>query len=398
MSIEKPYRDFCERRKAAQQFRALRDTRPLPHGRAEQSEAELINFSGNDYLGLSRHPALIARAQEFAARSGAGSTASRLISGNHPAYAEIEARLARGKNYEAALILNSGYQANLTVLAALADAEAVGKQTLVLADRLSHNSLLQGAALSGARLMRFRHNDLDHLESLLTTAAAKTAHIIIVSESVFGMDGDGADLPALIDLTQKHAALLYIDEAHATGIYGPYGFGFTAAHHVDVAMGTFGKALGSFGAYVACSAALRDYFIQRCGGLIYSTALPPPVLGAMLAALELLPELQDARDHLAAQSARLRQALRAQGWDCGASTTHIIPIILGGENAALELAEILRGAGILAPAIRPPTVPRGTSRLRISLSAAHSMADIDRLIAVMGDQAARFAAPQPLAS
>jgi 8-amino-7-oxononanoate synthase len=253
--------------------------------------------------------------------------------------------------------------------------------------------LLQGVLLSGAKLLRFRHNDKAHLETLLQ--AQQGAHIIIVSESVFGMDGDRADLATLIALARTCGAMLYIDEAHATGVCGPRGFGLCANYkgQINIAMGTFGKALGSFGAYIACSQSLRDYLIQRCGGLIYSTALPPSVLGANLAALELVPQMDSERAYLQEQSARLRDSLRAQGWDCGASVTHIIPVILGGEDSALNLSERLAERGILAPAIRPPTVPRGSSRLRISLSTAHKTEDIDRLIAIMGEEAPHFAAP-----
>jgi len=394
-----PYRAFCEQREAAHQFRRLQETQILPDGYAQRGGEKLLNFSSNDYLGLSQHPLLVKRAQEYTEKYGAGSTASRLITGNNPAYAKIEERLARGKGYESALVMNSGYQANVAVLAALADEEVIGKPVTVLADRLCHNSLLQGARLSGARLIRFHHNDYEHLENLLRAQKEKDAHVIIVSESLFGMDGDCADLPALIVLARRHEAMLYIDEAHATGLYGPDGFGFTAAlAGVDVAMGTFGKALGSFGAYIACSATIHDYLIQRCGGFIYSTALPPPVLGAIDAALELLPQLNTERDHLHKQSARLRIALREQGWDCGASATHIIPVILGDEQAATALAGILHHNGMLAPAIRPPTVPRATSRLRLSLGAAHKADAIDRLIATMQAQAAPFAAPRALAS
>jgi 8-amino-7-oxononanoate synthase len=392
MTKENPYRAFCEKRQTEHQFRQLRTTQILPDGRAEQEGKTLINFAGNDYLGLSRHPALIANAQDYAARYGAGSTASRLITGNHPLYEKIESKLAQGKRCESVLVMNSGYQANLTVLAALAEAEVIGRPVTILADRLCHNSLLQGALLSGARLMRYHHNDHDHLENLLRQQKAKGAHVIIVSESVFGMDGDCADLSALTALARQYDAMLYIDEAHATGLYGPNGFGFCAAHkgEVDIVMGTFGKALGSFGAYVGCSTIVRDYLIQRCGGLIYSTALPPSVLGAIEAALDLLPQMEKERAYLKKQSEHLHEALRQQGWNCGASTTHIIPVILGDEESATMLADILRQNSLLAPAIRPPTVPRGTSRLRLSLSAVHKTQDIDLLIDVMGAEAARF--------
>lgn len=400
MSIDDPYRTYSAKRKADHQFRQLQETQILSDGYALRGDEKLLNFASNDYLGLSQHPLLIKRAREFAEKFGAGSTASRLISGNVPAYAVIEERLARGKGYETVLVMNSGYQANVSVLAALADAEVIGKPVAVLADRLCHNSLLQGIMLSGARLMRFHHNDHEHLENLLRAQAEKGAHSIIVSESVFGMDGDCADLAALGALARKYEAMLYIDEAHATGVFGPDGFGLCAAHKgaAAVAMGTFGKALGSFGAYIACSAAIRDYLIQRCDGLIYSTALPPAVLGAIDAALELLPNLQSERDYLQTQSVRVRQALQKHGWNCGSSTTQIIPVILGDEEAATSLAENLRKNGIYVPAIRPPTVPRGSSRLRISLSAAHKVADIQRLIDIMDQQALLFAAPQDLAS
>lgn len=397
MIKDAPYRTYCEQRRAAHQFRRLTASEILPEGRVRRDGATLINFASNDYLGLSQHPALIARAKECAERYGAGSTASRLITGNHPLYETIEAKLARGKGAEAALVLASGYQANVTVLAALADSSVPGNPATILADRLSHNSLLQGgllgSALGDTKLVRFHHNDYDHLETLLRQQAEKNTQAIIVTESVFGMDGDCADLAVLTALAERFEAMLYVDEAHATGLYGPDGFGFCAAHpgHIDIAMGTFGKALGGFGAYIACSATLRDYLVQRCGGLIYSTALPPMVLGAIDAALDLLPQMKVERAFVAAEAARLRQELQKQGWNCGASTTQIIPVLLGSEEAATALADILKQNGILAPAIRPPTVPRGTSRLRLSLGAAHKPEDVDHLVSVMSKQAPRFA-------
>lgn len=382
-----PYKSFCLERERAHRLRRLRATKPLPNGRAEQDGRVLLNFSSNDYLGLAHHPALIAKAQDYAARYGTGAAASRLVSGNIPIYDGIESMLALGKGQESALVMGSGYQANLTTLAALADKDVVGRTVTVLADRLCHNSLLQGAKLSGARLIRFRHNDARHLEGLLSKYS--NDHIIIVTESVFGMDGDCADLTALTELAERHGAFLYVDEAHATGLFGADGFGFTPAHRgkIDVAMGTFGKALGSFGAYIACDSAIRDYLVQRCGGLIYSTALPPPVLGAISAALEIIPRLDAERAHLQLQARRLRAALREQGWNYGASTTQIIPVILGDELAATALADKLLRQGILVPAIRPPTVPRGTSRLRISLSSAHDVNAIDSLISAMSELA-----------
>jgi len=396
MTKTAPYQAYCDKRRLAYQFRQLQETTPLSDGCAECDGKTYINFGGNDYLGLSQHPKLIARAQDYAKHYGVGATASRLVTGNLPIYRAIEQKLAQGKGCETALVMNSGYQANITVLPALADTKIIGKSVTILADRLCHNSLLQGALLSGAQLIRFDHNDYDHLKKLLQQEREKDAHIIIVTESVFGMDGDRADLATLIALKEKYDAMLYVDEAHATGLFGANGFGFAADHNgaIDIVMGTFGKALGSFGAYIACSTMLHDFLVQRCGGFIYSTALPPTVLGAIEAALEIIPTMQSERDYLQTQAERLRQHLQQQGWQCGTSTTQIIPIILGDEKAATTLAEQLKKSGVLAPAIRPPTVPRGTSRLRISLSAAHKAADIDHLIEVMASQASRFATPQ----
>jgi 8-amino-7-oxononanoate synthase len=391
MKLNETYLNYISERHASKTWRQLKDIKILPHGRAEQGGKTFINFASNDYLGLSQHPALIERAKDYTQKYGAGSTASRLVCGNSPQYSAIESKLAAGKCAETALIFNSGYQANLTVLAALADADVV-QNPIILADRLAHNSVLQGGVLSGARMTRFHHNDYDHLDTRLKKYAADNAHIIIVTESVFGMDGDCADLSVLAKLAAQYNAMLYVDEAHATGLFGPDGFGFCAAHagKIDIAMGTCGKALGGFGAYIACSNALRDYLIQRCGGLIYSTALPPAALGALDAALDLLPTLQPQRDYVQSEAKRVRVALTQQGWNCGHSTTHIIPVLLSSEDGALKLSDHLRDQGIMAPAIRPPTVPRGTSRLRLSLSAAHSHAEIDRLISVMAGQADHY--------
>lgn len=382
------YEAYYHERARTNRVRKLVATTVLPEGRVLRNGRSLVNFAGNDYLGLSRHPALIAAARRYAEEFGSGTTASRLVAGNHPAYFDIEARLAAAKGKEAALLLASGYQTNLTVLAALADKTVLGKPATILADRLVHHSILQGAILSGARLIRFQHNDYDHLETLLKARSGEA--LLIVSESVFGMDGDRADLVRLGELASGYGALLYIDEAHATGVLGANGFGLTAdcPNHIDVAMGTFGKALGAFGSYVACAAVLCDYLIQRCGGLIYSTALPPSVLGSIAAALSLVPSMNAERSKLAQMAEAVRGTLRAQGWDCGASTTHIIPIIVGEEDAALHIAATLEQEGFLVPAIRPPTVPAHTSRLRLSLSAVHKDKEIERFLAVMAQLAA----------
>jgi 8-amino-7-oxononanoate synthase len=376
--------DFCRDRQAKQLFRTLQDTRIFPDGRAEYEGRKFINFAGNDYLGLSRHPALVTAAQAALSEDGVGVTASRLVTGNHPLYGKIEQLIAKGKNQPAALVFSSGYLANLSVIAALADKVMLQMPVVIFADRLCHYSLLQGAQLAQARLIRFRHNDLQHLEDLLTQHTQDCAKLII-TESVFGMDGDRADLEALAQLAKEHAALLYVDEAHATGVFGPHGFGLAASIAVPhvVAMGTFGKALGSAGAYVACHETVRDYLLQRCGGMIYSTGLPPSTLASIAAALEILPTLDAQRAHLLRLADSLRQALKAKGFDCGQSTTQILPILLGSAERALAMSQYLRTQGFLVPAIRPPTVPPQTSRLRLSLSAVHTDEDVARFVAAL---------------
>lgn len=381
------YRAYCDERKAAGRYRQIEDSVILTGGKVWRGGRALINFASNDYLGLSQHPALKLAALDYAERFGSGATASRLISGNHPAVSDIEAKLAKAKGQESALLLASGYQTNLTVLAALADKAALKTDVVIVADKLVHNSALMGAQLSGAKLVRFAHNDMDHLAKTLAREAAATPHLIIVTESVFGMDGDIADLAAIGALAKRYNALVYVDEAHATGVMGQNGFGLAADHPgaVDIAMGTFGKALGSFGSYIACSADLREYLVQRCAGLIYSTAMPPAVLGSIGAALGLIPALAAERDALALMAAHVRTTLVGQGWDCGASASQIIPVIVGAEETALRLAAALNDAGFWVPAIRPPTVPAGMSRLRLSLSAAHAREDIDRFLTIMAD-------------
>jgi 8-amino-7-oxononanoate synthase len=381
------YRAYCDARASQNRLRALREATLAPAGRIRRGGRELVNFASNDYLGLSQHPALIEAACDFAQKYGAGVAASRLVTGENPEFARLEAEIAAAKNQPAALIMAAGYQTNLTALAALADKEAVGRPVAILADRLAHHSLLQGGALSGARLMRFQHNDCGHLEGLLRARTARGEYCVIVTESVFGMDGDLADLGKIGALARNFGALLYVDEAHATGLFGARGYGLCEdfSDVVDVAMGTFGKALGGFGSYLACDGAIRDFLIQRCGGFVYSTGLPPAVLGAIDASLALVPRMARERAELLARAESLREALAAQGWDCGASASQIVPVIVGGETETLALAEELERRGMLVAAIRPPTVPQGSSRLRISLSAAHAPEDVDALIAALAE-------------
>ncbi len=336
----------------------------------------MLNFCSNDYLGLARHPLLKARAADYLSRFGTGSGSSRLICGNHDYFCGVEARLAALKGTEAALVLNSGFQANATILPALAD-----RETLILSDQLNHNSLIQGARLARCRVEIFAHNDMVHLRELLERHHDAFGRILIVTESVFSMDGDLCPLDAMEALANEFNAILVVDEAHATGVIGPRGMGLTCGHGVDVTIGTFSKACGGFGAYVAGSRRLCDYLVNCCAGIIYSTALPPAVLGAVEAALELIPNMEGERRRLHANAELLRSSLVRMGWDCGPSATQIVPVIVGSEGETLALSQWLSGHGIYASAIRPPTVAQDKSRIRLAVTALHTEEDIQGVIA-----------------
>ena len=363
-------------RRDQHRLRRLRPVFPVSDVDVEIGGRRVVNFCANDYLGLSKHPLLKQRAAEYASRYGTGATASRLICGNYDIFSAVEDRIAALKGSEAALVLNSGYQANISLIPALTDPE-----TLILSDRLNHNSLIQGVRLSRCTVKVYRHNDVSDLGRLLEQNASKTySRIVIVTESVFSMDGDISDLAAIKKLADAFDAILVVDDAHATGVMGKNGMGLAGGHSADVVMGTFSKGGGAFGAYVTCSNRLRDYFINCCSGFIYSTALPPPVIGAVDAALELIPEMDAARTTLRRHADKIRSGLANMGFDTGASASQIIPVMIGGEKEALALSEWLFDKGILASAIRPPTVPDKASRIRISLSAAHQPGHIDRLL------------------
>lgn len=361
---------------ARHERRRLVPTKDAGPGRLRRGSRTLLDFSSNDYLGLAHHPLLAERGTEWARRLGSGSGASRLVTGTSDAHLALETRIAEFKGTEAALLFPSGWHLNAAVLAALLKA---APDMLLFTDRLIHASLHAGAA--GHRQIRFRHNDLAHLEKLLAGRAGEPAPRMIVTESVFSMDGDRADLSRIAALASKHDAFLYVDEAHATGVLGPGGRGLSAAlpGSVDLVMGTFSKAMGGFGAYVAGSRLLIDYLVNACGGFVFSTAPPPAMLGAIDAALDLVPGMGAERRRLADHGAYLRARLQTAGIDTGNSSTHIIPAIIGPADTALALADSLADAGLLAAAIRPPTVPPGTSRLRLALRATHDSADIDRL-------------------
>lgn len=368
------YQSVCNTLQTQHKYRQL----PQQH---DQSKP-LLDFSGNDYLGLSRHPDVIAAACDVAQRYGVGSTGSRLLSGNVDFYEAFEAQIAWDKHTENALIFNSGYQANLSVLACLLDSQVLGESAILLFDKLNHASLYQAAFLSGAQLVRYHHVDMNHLELLMRRYREQQPDrkLVVVSETVFGMDGDVAPVAQLIDLCVRFDALLYLDEAHSTGLLGERGYGESTLYDLSavehVIMGSFSKALGSSGAYVACSNVVKNYLVNRCVGFIYSTALSPMVVAAAQSAWALLPNLMSQRDQLLVRAARLRGQLQSIGINTGDSTTSIIPLILGDEARVMLLKQCLRAQGFELSAIRPPTVPPKTARLRMSLNVKHSDEDL----------------------
>lgn len=363
-----------EQRKQEKRFRQLKSVVPVSAAEILLDGKQCLNFGSNDYLGLSQHPALKERAIEYVSRYGVGSGASRLVSGNLAVYAAIEDKLARLKGTEAALIFSTGYQLNLTSLLTLASGDG-----RILCDRLSHNSLILGARFGDGQFHRYRHNDLADLERLIGEQPARAGWI--VSESVFGMDGDLADLAALNTLAHANNFRLFIDEAHSTGVFGDNGMGLARGLGGDpLVMGTFGKGLGSFGAYVACSQETKDYLINFCPGFIYTTALPPAVLGAVDAGLDLVPSMGKERSYLQSLAKYVRTELKTLGFDVGASASQIVPIILGDDAYALSASQYLAQHHVFAPVIRPPTVPENTARLRLSLSTLHSDSHITKLL------------------
>lgn len=336
----------------------------------------MLNLASNDYLGLAHHPDLARAAAASAQQLGTGATASRLVTGDLTLHHQVELELAQLKQCPAALLFGSGYLTSIGVVPAL-----MGRHDLVLADRLAHACLLDGAHLSGAQLRRFRHNDLQHAADLLAQRPAGS-RCLIVTESVFSMDGDLAPLSGLARLAADNDAMLLVDEAHATGVFGPAGGGLTCAPdvrpHVTVAMGTLSKALGGYGGYAAGSETLCTLLLNRARSFVFSTALPPTVVAPALAALRLLRDDPELGARLLAKAAHVRARLREAGLDTLQSESQIVPVMLGTNERTMEIAARLRQQGILVGAIRPPTVPPGTARLRLSISAAHTEDDLAR--------------------
>lgn len=369
--------EALKRRKQSHRLRRLTGYQPEDTVLITDADRKLINFSGNDYLGLSKHPEVIKKGREYIEKYGAGASASRLISGTFPIHEKLEQKLAKTFGWESALLFNSGFQANSTIISTMTD-----RHSLILADKLSHNSLLQGALASRADFYRFEHNSVEDLRNQLERASTeKYSRIIVITESIFSMDGDRSDLKKIANLTQKYSAWLFVDDAHAIGVWGDQGLGL--AHEIpgiDMVLGTCGKAFGSFGAFLLCSEKIRDYLINFCPGFIYTTALPPAVVGSIEASLELIPTLNDERKRLHQHIQNMQKGIKESGYSTGESTSQIIPIIVGGDRETLKLADYLKKNGFLATAIRPPTVPEGSARIRITLSSEHTDSQITEFL------------------
>lgn len=362
--------------------RSLETLAPLQGPVVEVGGRRLVNLCSNDYLGLAADPRLRRAAADAAQQEGAGAGASRLVAGDLPIHRALEARLAAWKGTEAALLFNSGYHANAGVPPVL-----VGRDDAVFSDVLNHASIVDGCLLSRAELVRYRHGDVDELADLL--AGTRARRKLVVTDAVFSMDGDAAPLREIADLCDRHGAMLYVDEAHSAGVLGPTGAGLAealgVADRVDVHMGTLGKALGAFGAYVAGARPLTDLLLSRARTFVFTTALPPAPCGAALAALEVVAAEPARRAHVLALTARARAGLTRLGFDVSRVVAPILPVVLGSEARALAASRALRDRGWFVRAIRPPTVPRGTSRLRVALSAAHDEAQVDGFLAALAE-------------
>ncbi len=381
MSID--YKESLENLRNTGRIRQLRPLAQRVGCRVAWQGRRFLNLTSNDYLGLAGNARFLRRFyssrtdENLIDRFGLGAASSRLLTGDIETAHQLEESLTREYKRPAALLFNSGYHANIGILPAL-----LGKGDLVLSDRLNHASIHDGMQLCRARHKRFRHCDYDHLQEILENFRERYGRVVIVSESVFSMDGDVADLQRLVALKKKYDALLYIDEAHAVGLYGARGLGKAEEQgvidEVDILMGTFGKAFASIGAFVLCEADIRDYLINHSRSLIFTTALPPVVIHWNLFIFEQVLKMQDEREHLAGISEKLRRTLIENGLVTGGST-NIVPVMIGDNQQAVDLAEKMQEEGYLIFPVRPPTVPVGTARFRISLTADMLWQDLEKL-------------------
>jgi 8-amino-7-oxononanoate synthase len=373
--------------RAAGLYRRLRLVESPQGPRVTLDGTEVLLLCSNNYLGLADHPRVRQAAADAAERFGAGAGASRLISGNMSIHERLERRLADFAGYEAARLFGSGYLANLGTVSALA-----GRDEVVFSDELNHASLIDGCRISRAERFIFRHRDLEHLAWGLRRAGGRGA--LIVTDAIFSMDGDVAPIADLLELARRHGCRLLVDEAHAIGALGPGGRGAVAeaglCGEVDVVVGTLGKSLGSYGAYVCAGIEIVELLTNVARPFIFSTALPPPAVGAAMAALAMLEGQPGMVERLRRNGATLHDALLESGLDPGRSRTQIVPIVVGSAASAMALCEHALDGRVFAQAIRPPTVPEGTARLRLSVMASHRPNDLRAAARVIADAAAEL--------
>jgi len=370
--------EFLKEKRKSGLLRNLRPVSSRHKGKIVVEDKEYIDFSSNDYLGLSAHPRLISSAKNAIGEFGVSSCASRLLSGDLTLHHRLEEKIAQFKNKEAALVFNSGYQGNLGIVSAL-----FTKLDCIFSDRLNHASIIDGILLSGARFFRFHHNDALHLESLLKKERARYKKALIITETVFSMDGDKCPLKDLVYLKEKYNCEIMVDEAHATGIFGRNGSGIVEEQgldgKVDFIMGTFSKALGGFGAYLAASRKTILYLINTCRSFIYSTALPPGIISADTESIALIEDEPWRREKLLESAGYFRDALKTNGLDVKGDS-QIVPVIIGDNHRAVEFAKRLREKQYWVLPIRQPTVARGQERLRFSITCYHTKEILQKLI------------------
>lgn len=378
-------RDFAaelENRKQAGLYRTRRLISGPQQPELVSDGVPLLSFCSNDYLGLASHPEIIRAATDAMPHTGLGGAASHLICGHHDGHHQLEARLAEFTGRSSALFFSTGYMANMGVISALA-----GRGDTIFSDRLNHASIIDGCILSRARVRRYPHSDMAALADML---AVTGGHKLVVTDGVFSMDGDIAPLKELAALCRAHDALLVVDDAHGVGVIGPRGRGSVAElglseKDVPVLIGTLGKAVGTSGAFVAGPTMLMDYLVQKARTYIYTTAMPPAIALATCASLDLIERENSRRSHLQSLIEHFRREATALGYELMPSRTPIQPIMVGDNWTALALSQALEQKGLMVTAIRPPTVPEGEARLRVTLSAAHSTADLEKLLTALAE-------------
>ncbi len=380
-----------EERRAAHLYRERRVVEPLDSAHVRIEGRDYVNFSSNDYLGLAQHPAIRDAVAQAVHDHGTGSGASALITGYTPGLASAENALARWKGTEGAVLLPSGYQANHGAIQAIAGAAgSVKRDVRFLLDKLVHASLIDAVRGTEKSYRVFGHNDLEKLERLLVDREDRDQLQVVVTESIFSMDGDAADLGGLVALKRRQPFVLVVDEAHGSGVYGPNGSGYVAelelSADVDVFMVTLSKALGSIGGAICGSQRFCEIVVNFGRAYIYSTAVPPAVAAGCEAAIEVMKNEPERQRRVREVARRVRDELSGAGWRIPAGDSPIIPIIIGTEESAMRLAEELKEIGMIVSAVRPPTVARGSSRLRVTVSAAHSDGEVRRLIEVFGEK------------